>query len=305
MKWERARQSQNVEDRRGMGMGRGGGRLPIRGGRLGIGGIIIVVLIGWALGINPMQMLGLISEQQGGAPGMSVPAPQAPQAGTGPATGDDPYDQERAFVASILGDTEDVWGAIFQQNGQQYPAPRLVLFNGVVQSACGQATSAAGPFYCPGDRQVYIDLQFFQEMKARLGGGGDFAEAYVIAHEVGHHIQTITGVSAQVNDARRRGEQVEGDGGLLVRQELQADCYAGVWAHHAQARHQWLEPGDIEEAQNTATAIGDDRLQQKSRGVVVPDSFSHGTSEQRVRWFTRGFETGQPGQCDTFGAARL
>ena len=305
MKWERARQSQNVEDRRGMGMGRSGGRLPIRGGGLGIGGIIIVVLIGWALGINPMQMLGLISEQQGGVPGLSVPAEQGPQSAPGAATGDDPFDQERAFVASILGDTEDVWGAIFQQSGQQYPAPRLVLFNGVVQSACGQATSAAGPFYCPGDRQVYIDLQFFQEMKARLGGGGDFAEAYVIAHEVGHHIQTITGVSAKVNAARQRGERIEGDGGLLVRQELQADCYAGVWAHHAQARHQWLEPGDIEEALNTATAIGDDRLQQKSRGVVVPDSFSHGTSEQRVRWFKRGFESGQPQQCDTFGAASL
>jgi hypothetical protein len=278
--------------------------MPIRGGGLGIGGIIVVVLIGWAMGINPMEMLGLISQQQGGGvPGMSAPA-QAPGATTAPGA-DDPYDQERAFVASILGDTEDVWGAVFQQNGQQYPAPKLVLFSGAVQSACGQATSAVGPFYCPGDRQVYIDLGFFQEMQARLGGGGDFAEAYVIAHEVGHHIQTITGVSARVNDARRRGENVEGDGGLLVRQELQADCYAGVWAHHAQARHQWLEPGDIEEALNTATAIGDDALQKQSRGVVVPDSFSHGTSEQRVRWFTRGFESGQPGQCDTFAARAL
>jgi hypothetical protein len=302
MKWERARQSQNVEDRRGMG---GGGRMPIRGGGLGIGGIIVVVLIGWALGINPMEMLGMLSQQQGGGvPGMSAPA-SMPGGDASAGAAADPNDPQRAFVASILGDTEDVWGAVFQQNGQQYPAPKLVLFSGSVRSACGQATSAVGPFYCPGDRQVYIDLGFFQEMQARLGGGGDFAEAYVIAHEVGHHIQTITGVSARVNDARRRGENVEGDGGLLVRQELQADCYAGVWAHHAQARHQWLEPGDIEEAMNTATAIGDDALQRQSRGVVVPDSFSHGTSAQRVRWFTRGFESGQPGDCDTFAARTL
>jgi predicted metalloprotease len=302
MKWQRARQSQNVEDRRGPG---GGGRMPIRGGGLGIGGILVVVLIGWAMGINPMEMLGLLSQPQGGGvPGQSTPAAAPGNAGQ-TETAADPNDPQRAFVASILGDTEDVWGAVFQQSGQTYPAPRLVLFSGAVQSACGQATSAVGPFYCPGDRQVYIDLGFFDEMRTRLGGGGDFAEAYVIAHEVGHHIQTITGVSARVNAARRRGENIEGDGGLLVRQELQADCYAGVWAHHAQARHQWLEPGDIEEALATATAIGDDALQRQARGVVVPDSFSHGTSEQRVRWFTRGFESGRPDDCDTFAAAAL
>lgn len=302
MKWQRARKSQNVEDRRGMGVG--GGRMPSRGGGLGLGGIVVVVLIGWVMGINPIEMLGLISQLQGDAPGISVPAP-APgsSASSSPAT--DPNDPQRAFVASILGDTEDVWSAVFQQSGQSYPAPRLVLFGGAVRSACGQATSAVGPFYCPGDRKVYIDLDFFQLMKARLGGGGDFAEAYVIAHEVGHHIQTITGVSARVNEARRRGENVEGDGGLLVRQELQADCYAGVWAYHAQARHQWLEPGDIEEALNTASAIGDDTLQRQSHGAVVPDSFSHGTSEQRVRWFTNGFERGQPKNCDTFKARAL
>jgi hypothetical protein len=262
------------------------------------------VLIGWVLGINPMEMLGLLSQPQDGPSGTSIPA-SIPGGDTGADPAAHPNDPQRAFVASILGDTEDVWGAIFPQSGNTYPAPTLVLFSGAVQSACGQATSAVGPFYCPGDRQVYIDLDFFEEMKARLGGGGDFAEAYVIAHEVGHHIQTVTGVSARVNDARRRGENVEGDGGLLVRQELQADCYAGVWAHHAQARHQWLEPGDIEEAMATATAIGDDALQRSSRGVVVPDSFSHGTSEQRVRWFTRGFESGQPGDCDTFAARAL
>jgi hypothetical protein len=303
MKWERARRSENVEDRRGTGGG--GGRLPIRGGGLGLGGIVVVVLVGWAMGINPMEMLGMLSQSQsGGVPGMAEPASTSGSAvPPGPAA--DPNDPQRAFVASILGDTEDVWGAIFQQNGQTYPTPTLVLFSGRVQSACGQATSAVGPFYCPGDRQVYIDLEFFDEMRTRLGGGGDFAEAYVIAHEVGHHVQTITGVSARVNEARRRGETLEGDGGLLVRQELQADCYAGVWAHHAQARHQWLEPGDIEEAMSTATAIGDDALQRQARGVVVPDSFSHGTSEQRVRWFSRGFERGRPNDCDTFAARSL
>lgn len=294
MKWQRARQSRNIDDRRGRGPG-----MAVKGaGGLGIGGIVIVVLIGWMMGMNPAQMLNLLAGQQsGGATTDTTPTP----GGTSPPA-DDP---QRQFVASILGDTEDVWGQIFAASGQQYPAPTLVLFEGAVQSACGQASSAVGPFYCPGDQQVYIDLGFFDEMKRRLGGGGDFAEAYVIAHEVGHHIQTLTGVSRQVNAARRAGQNVEGSEGLLVRQELQADCYAGVWAHHAQARHQWLEPGDIEEAMNTASAIGDDRLQKQARGTVVPDAFTHGSSEQRVRWFKRGFETGQFGACDTFKAARL
>lgn len=245
MKWERARKSQNVEDRRnesgrgGLRFPGGGGRLPVRGRGLGVGGVIVVVLIGWAMGINPIEMLGLLGQAQGGDTSVSTPDTRGAPSPTAdfPASRDDP---QRAFVASILGDTEDVWGAVFQDSGSAYPAPRLVLFSGAVQSACGQATSAVGPFYCPGDRQVYIDLQFFEEMRTRLGGGGDFAEAYVIAHEVGHHIQTVTGVSAKVSEARRRGDNVEGDGGLLVRQELQADCYAGVWAHYAEARHQWL-----------------------------------------------------------------
>jgi predicted metalloprotease len=294
MKWQRARQSQNIDDRRGRGPA-----MAVKGaGGLGIGGIVIVVLVGWMMGMNPAQMLNLLAGQQSGgaSPGATQPAGRT----TPPA--DDP---QRQFVAAILGDTEDVWGQIFAASGQQYPAPTLVLFEGAVQSACGQASSAVGPFYCPGDQQVYIDLGFFDEMKRRLGGGGDFAEAYVIAHEVGHHIQTLTGVSRQVNAARRAGRNVEGSEGLLVRQELQADCYAGVWAHHAQARHQWLEPGDIEEALNTASAIGDDRLQKQARGTVMPDAFTHGSSEQRVRWFKRGFETGQFGACDTFKAARL
>ena len=287
MKWRSARRSSNIEDRRGQ-------RLAGGGMKLGLGGIAAVLVVGLLLGKNPMEMLGLVAEMQQGAPA-PAPAPGAPAAN----------DEASQFVAAILGETEDVWSGVFQASGSQYREPVLVLFSGSVQSACGGATSAVGPFYCPGDHKVYIDLGFFDEMERRLGGGGDFAQAYVIAHEVGHHVQTLTGVSARVNDARRRGERVEGDGGLLVRQELQADCYAGLWAHHAQRRHAWLEQGDLEEALATATAIGDDTLQRQSRGTVVPDSFSHGTAEQRVRWFRTGFQSGDPGACDTFGATRL
>lgn len=289
MKWERARQSQNVEDRRG-------GRGPARAGGIGLGGIAIALIASWFLGVNPAEILNLLGGQAG-QPGASAPASPQEEA----ARANDP---RRKFVASILGETEDVWGEVFRQAGQQYPAPKLVLFEGAVASACGQASSATGPFYCPADQQVYIDLSFFAEMQARMGGGGDFAEAYVIAHEVGHHLQTLTGVSRKVNDARRRGQDVEGNNGLLVRQELQADCYAGVWGHNAQARHQWLEEGDIEEALKTASAIGDDRLQKQSRGRVVPDAFTHGTSEQRVRWFTTGFRSGRFDSCDTFSVAK-
>lgn len=283
MKWRRARKSENVEDRRGAGA---------TAGKFGLGGIVVVLLVGLLMGKNPMEMLGLLA-QLDGSPGTGPSAPA-------------PIDDEASqFVAAILGETEDVWTALFAQRGDSYQPARLVLFSGRVNSACGSATAAVGPFYCPGDRQVYIDLGFFQEMERRLGGGGQFAEAYVIAHEVGHHIQTLTGVSQRVNEARRRGENITGDGGLLVRQELQADCYSGVWAHHAQRRHDWLEPGDIEQALNTASAIGDDRLQKQAQGTVVPDSFSHGTSAQRVRWFRAGFDHGDPARCDTFSASRL
>ncbi len=287
MKWERARQSQNVEDRRGRG--------PVKAGGVGIGAILIALIGGWIFGVDPSQILGVIGGMQGT---QQTQAPLSPEEEAALAN-----DPRRKFVSSILGETEDVWGQIFAGSGQQYPAPTLVLFEGAVSSACGQASSAVGPFYCPGDRQVYIDLSFFQEMQRRLGGGGDFAEAYVIAHEVGHHIQTLTGVSKRVNDARRSGQDVEGDNGLLVRQELQADCYSGVWAHHSQARHQWLEEGDIEEALNTASAIGDDALQKQSSGRVVPDAFTHGTAQQRVRWFTQGFRSGRIDSCDTFAVA--
>lgn len=284
MKWRSARQSSNVQDRRGMG---------VRGGGLGIGGLVIVVIIGLLMGKDPLEMIGMVNEAQQSAPAR-------------PGQGQAPVDDEASqFVKSILGETEDVWGQVFQQSGQRYPQPTLELFTGSTRSACGSASSAVGPFYCPADTQIYIDLGFFDDMARRLGGGGDFAQAYVIAHEVGHHVQQVTGTSARVQQARQRGESVEGADGLLVRQELQADCYAGVWGHIAQQRHAWLESGDLEEALNTASAIGDDRLQRESRGSVVPDSFTHGTSEQRVRWFRTGFESGDPNRCDTFAARSL
>lgn len=293
MKWKSGRRSDNVIDVRGGGSGGGGG--GFRGGKLGLGGIAVVVVIGLLLGKSPMEMLGLVGQFTG------EPSGQVAQEGTAPPASDEAAD----FVRAILGETETVWSAIFEQSGQSYQAPKLVLFSGSVSSACGSASSASGPFYCPGDQQVYLDMSFFRDMQRQLGAGGDFAYAYVIAHEVGHHIQTLLGVSAVVHKARRAGRRVEGDGGLLVRQELQADCYAGVWAHHAEQRLRWLETGDVEEALGAATAIGDDRLQQQSQGVVVPDAFSHGTSAQRVRWFRTGFEAGDPGRCDTFAATAL
>ncbi|MBC7201628.1 zinc metallopeptidase [Pseudomonas sp. S5(2021)] len=285
MRWKRARRSDNVVDARG----RSGMRL---GGGLGLGGIVIVVVLGLLTGQDPLQLLGQLAGQDG-----STVQQQRPSA-----TGDDP---QVDFVRAILGDTEDTWQALFRQSGEQYRDPTLVLFRGGVNSACGFASAAVGPFYCPGDQQVYLDLQFFDEMARRFSAAGDFAQAYVIAHEVGHHVQTLLGVSQQVQQARARGARLEGDNGLLVRQELQADCLAGVWAHHAQQRHDWLEQGDLEEALNAASAIGDDRLQQQSQGRVVPDAFTHGTSAQRVRWFRTGFDSGEPGRCDTFKAPRL
>ncbi|MEK0364617.1 MULTISPECIES: KPN_02809 family neutral zinc metallopeptidase [unclassified Pseudomonas] len=286
MRWKKARRSDNVVDARGR---RGG----IGGGRLSLAGVAVVVVIGLLSGQDPLQILGQLANQAGPAP---------TQQSDTPARGDDP---QVAFVQAILGDTEDTWRALFQQAGEQYRDPTLVLFRGGVNSACGFASSAVGPFYCPGDRQVYLDLQFFDEMASRFSAAGDFAQAYVIAHEVGHHVQTLLGVSQQMQAARQRGARMEGDNGLLVRQELQADCFAGVWAYHAQQRHDWLEEGDLEEALNAANAIGDDNLQKQSQGRVVPDAFTHGTSAQRVKWFRTGFDSGEPGRCDTFQASRL
>lgn len=290
MRLDDQRESDNVEDRRGSG----GGGLSLGGGNLGIGGIIIALAASYFLGVNPLTVLNLLSGGNPVAP-QSAPAAHKPPA-------DDPMTH---FVAKVLASTEDTWSEVFRANGRQYEKPRLVLFTGATPTACGTGQTAMGPFYCPGDHKVYIDLAFYRELKDRFKAPGEFAQAYVIAHEVGHHIQTLLGVSAQVNKARQRGDKVTGDGGLLVRQELQADCLAGVWAHHAQARHQWLDDGDLAEAMNTATAIGDDRLQQQSQGTVVPDAFSHGTSAQRVRWFRVGFEGGEVAGCDTFEAATL
>ncbi|MBN6714923.1 neutral zinc metallopeptidase [Pseudomonas capsici] len=294
MLWKKGRRSDNVVDARDGSSGGGGMRIGGKG--LSLGGIVIIVAFGLLTGQDPMQILGQLAGEMTQPSSQVSPQPrQAPPAN----------DQQAEFVRSVLGDTEDTWRAVFAQNGRQYKDPVLVLFRGQVNSACGFATSATGPFYCPADQQIYLDLDFFREMSQRFSAAGDFAQAYVIAHEVGHHVQTLLGISAKVQTARQQGQRMEGNNGLLVRQELQADCLAGVWAYNAQKRLNWLEPGDIEEALNAANAIGDDRLQQQSRGRVVPDSFTHGTSAQRVRWFKAGFAQGQINQCDTFAAKSL
>jgi len=264
---------------------------------LGLGAILLIVGIGWLTGQDPLQILGQLTGQ------MEQQQQQAPSGAGSKAPAAN--DEQAQFVASILGDTEDTWKALFSQAGKQYRDPKLVLFSGQVNSACGFASAAVGPFYCPADQRVYLDMSFFREMETRFAAAGDFAQAYVIAHEIGHHVQTLLGVSAKVDAARRNGQRLEGDNGLLVRQELQADCLAGVWAYQAQQRLNWLEPGDVEEALNAANAIGDDRLQQKGQGRVVPDSFTHGTSAQRVRWFKAGFTQGDVNSCDTFSARTL
>ena len=293
MKWEGNRQSDNVEDRRDSGDGGArGGRRPMLGGRgVGLGTIVIALLAGWAFGINPMTVLGLLS---GGDPGqITSSAPQAagPRA---PAT-----DPDTAFVRTVLADTEDVWSAVFKQAGGSYAQPTLVLFRGRTNTACGLGESASGPFYCPGDSKVYIDLAFFDTLRSRLGAPGDFAQAYVVAHEVAHHVQNLLGVTGKV-DAMRGKVSAAQMNAMSVRVELQADCLAGVWAHHSQQGKGWLEKGDIEEALNAASQIGDDTLQRKSQGTVVPESFTHGSSQQRMTWFRRGLDSGAVKQCNTF-----
>ncbi|MEP9378866.1 neutral zinc metallopeptidase [Aquabacter sp. CN5-332] len=289
MKWEDFRSSGNVEDRRGMGM-------PGGAGGLGIGTIIVVGLVGWALGINPLVLLSGLESLQGGGSGYEQSAqPQGKQGA--------PSDQLGRFASTVLAQTEDVWTDIFRQQGRTYKDPTMVLFSGATRSACGGASSAMGPFYCPLDQKVYLDLTFFQEMKTRFRAPGDFANAYVIAHEVGHHVQNLIGILPKVQEAQRAaGNRAEANA-LSVRVELMADCFAGVWANHANERFRILEPGDVEEALNAASAIGDDRLQKQSQGTVVPDSFTHGTSQQRVTWFTRGLKTGSMQQCNTLQGA--
>lgn len=287
MRWQKGRASDNVVRDSG-----GGRRL---GGGLGLGGIVVVVLIGLLFGKNPGELLQLIGNMDMGGGGTAT------EQQLGPAGNDEQSD----FVRRVLGSTEDVWTQVFRQGGSSYAAPRLVLFSGAVQSACGAASAAMGPFYCPGDRQVYLDLDFFREMQQRFHAAGDFARAYVIAHEVGHHVQNLLGVMQQVQAARQRGAPMEGATGLSVRQELQADCLAGVWAHQAEQQLDWLDPGDIEAALNAASQIGDDALQKQARGYVVPDSFTHGSSAERVRWFKLGLGGGDLNQCDTFAATTL
>jgi uncharacterized protein len=282
MLWQGRRESENVEDARGSG---GGGRIVLSGG---IGTVILVVLY-LLLGGDPQA---LFNSQQAQLPQSAQFDNQAPR------------DEASKFVAVVLADTEDAWHEIFRQMGREYEEPRLVLFTDLIQSGCGFASGATGPFYCPQDRRVYLDLGFFRQLQERLGAGGDFAEAYVIAHEVGHHVQNLLGITDRVQAARRRVSESEYNR-LSVRLELQADFFAGVWARYADRIKHVIEAGDIEEAMRAASAVGDDRLQSRSRGYVVPDSFTHGTSEQRVRWFRRGYETGDLRQGDTFNAPEL
>lgn len=284
MRWQGRRGSGNVEDRRGLG-----GRAMVGGGLGGLGVVVVIVYL--LLGGDPSRLMteaptSLQVEQPAGAPV------------------DASSDEAAQFVSVVLADTEDVWRELFQQMGQTYREPRLVLFTDQVRSACGQASAAVGPFYCPGDQRVYIDLSFYDVLSRRFGAAGDFAQAYVIAHEVGHHVQNLLGITDQVDAERGRVSERELNQ-LSVRLELQADFLAGVWAHHAQRRFDILEPGDIEEALTAANAIGDDTLQRQGQGRVVPDSFTHGTSAQRVRWFRLGFETGDVSRGDTFAADQL
>jgi predicted metalloprotease len=290
-------ESSNIIDRRGEGGG-GGFGLPIGGGGMGLGTIAILVVVGLVFGINPLTLLGgaggggNIGGSIGG-PGVGQPQAQAPAALDG---------QHDRFIARVLKSTERTWGELFpQQIGQPYPQPKLVLFSGGVDSGCGPANSGMGPFYCPADRNVYLDSSFFEDLSRRFGAPGDFAAAYVIAHEVGHHVQTVLGISEQVQRARRARDEAQGNA-LSVRQELQADCLAGVWAHH---NRDLLEPGDIEEGLRAAQAIGDDTLQRQAGGGVNPESFTHGTSAQRMRWLQAGLETGEIARCDTFRARSL
>lgn len=294
MRWEDFRRSDNVEDRRGQG-GFGGGRLPGGRGGLGIGGLIVVALIAWATGINPAVLIGgaeiLLGDGNGGtsqqqsAPSQRQLSPEEKKLGE--------------FASVVLAQTEDVWVPIFKAQGETYQEPGMVLFSGVTRSACGTAQSAVGPFYCPRDQKVYLDLSFFDEMKRRFRAPGDFAAAYVIAHEVGHHVENQIGILPQVQQRQRQASQAEANA-LSVRVELMADCLAGVWAYHANEQWRILEEGDIEEALNAASAIGDDRLQKQAQGYAVPDSFTHGSSAQRVKWFKQGLKSGSMQQCNTF-----
>lgn len=280
MRWESGRRSSNVEDRRGMGVAK-------RGGALGGGALLIVVVYVLLTGRDPKEVMQVLE----------TAAPTAPATSTAERSAEE--NQLADFISVVLADTEDTWNPIFQQMGRTYEEPTLVLFTDSVQSACGYSTAATGPFYCPGDHKLYIDLGFYSDLKNRFGAPGDFAQAYVVAHEVGHHVQTLLGINSRVSQLQRQVGQAEANE-LSVRLELQADCFAGIWGFYAHSQRQLLEQGDIEEGLNAAAAIGDDRLQKMSGRPVNPDAFTHGTSAQRVEWFRKGLQTGDIRQCETF-----
>jgi hypothetical protein len=281
MRWKDRERSTNVEDRRGM---------PAKRGIIGGGiGTVILVLVGLYFGVDPSMLMQAVDQSTH----PSVEQEQPPAS-----------DEMSQFVSVVLADTEKTWHEIFSRSGKTYEEPKLVLFTGAVDSACGFAQAAMGPFYCPGDQKVYIDLSFYEDMKARFQAPGDFAQAYVIAHEVGHHVQNLLGILGKTHETMQRVSKSEANR-LSVKMELQADCFAGVWGYHADTARNILESGDFEEALGAASAIGDDRIMKQSSGTIVPDAFTHGTSEQRVRWFRRGFESGDPGRCDTFREANL
>ncbi len=285
MQWKSGRRSSNVEDRR---------RIRIPGGKKGGGiGILLLALVGMYFGIDPAMILNMAD---------GVPQGSSASVNSAPPTAEE--QQLAEFVSVVLADTEDTWNKIFTEKGGKYREPKLVLFTGQVQSACGNAQAAMGPFYCPGDQQVYIDLAFYRDLKNQLDAPGDFAQAYVIAHEIGHHVQKLIGISDQVNQARQQLSKKDFNK-VSVKMELQADCFAGIWANNADRVRNIVEPGDIDEALNAASHIGDDRLQKQSRGYVTPDSFTHGSSAQRVRWFKTGYQKGTLESCDTFSAGRL
>jgi len=286
MRWQTGRRSENVEDRRGVRISRGG----VAGGGIGL---LVLVIVALFFGVDPSEFISQTT------PVDTTSSPPSVSRQTAPG-----QDQMAEFVSAVLADTEDTWHELFRRMGRTYQEPTLVLFSDAVQSACGYASAAVGPFYCPRDQKVYIDLSFYHDLRSRFGAPGDFAQAYVLAHEVGHHVQTMLGISEKVVSLRSRMSEAEGNR-LSVMQELQADCFAGIWAHHADKARQILEEGDIEEALGAASAIGDDRLQRQSRGYVAPDSFTHGSSAQRVRWFRRGLVSGDVNQCNTFSSDRL
>ena len=286
MRWRGERQSDNVEDRRGMSRG-------AKVGGIGGLGLVAVVVISMFLGVDPTALLQIVGQ---GTPSSSISTEQS----ASPAANDD----MRNFVAVVLAETEDVWQDTFQKAGRTYQAPKLVLFSGSVESACGIAGSAVGPFYCPADQKVYLDLAFFEELHSRFGASGDFAQAYVIAHEVGHHVQTLLGITQKVTELQSRSSKSDRNR-LSVMLELQADCLAGMWAHQTEKKRQILEAGDIEEGLNAAAAVGDDRIQKRTQGYVVPDGFTHGSSAQRVSWFNPGSEQGDINACNTFNAGQL